>query len=102
MSPDRRLAFANFARRSGVDGMQRLATMLAQSMQYGTPLGQVLRAVADQLRQERMTKLEERAAKLPAKLVLPLILFIMPCLFIILVGSSFMRLYEVLPTLTHH
>jgi tight adherence protein C len=100
--PDRRVAFANFAKRTGVDGMQRMATTLAQSMQYGTPLGQALRAAADQLRHERMIKLEERAVKLPAKLVLPLILFIMPCLFIILVGSSFMRLYDVLPTLAHH
>jgi tight adherence protein C len=76
--------------------MQRLATMLSQSLQYGTPLGQALRAVATALRRERTIKLEERAAKLPAKLVLPLILFIMPCLIIILVGSSFLRLFDVL------
>jgi tight adherence protein C len=94
--PDRREAFANFAKRSGIDGMQRLATMLAQSLQYGTPLGLALRAVAAELRRERVIKLEERAAKLPAKLVLPLILFIMPCLIIILVGSSFLRLFDVL------
>lgn len=97
--PDRREAFSNFARRSGIDGMQRLATMLSQSLQYGTPLGQALRAVATALRRERTIKLEERAAKLPAKLVLPLILFIMPCLIIILVGSSFLRLFDVLKAL---
>jgi len=94
--PDRREAFANFARRTGVDGMQRLATMLAQSQQYGTPLGQALRSVAADLRRDRLVKLEERAAKLPAKLVMPLILFIMPCLIIILVGSSFLRLFDFL------
>ena len=98
--PERREAFANFARRSGIDGMQRLATMLSQSLQYGTPLGQALRTVAAELRRDRMIKLEERAAKLPAKLVLPLILFIMPCLIIILVGSSFLRLFDVLAAMT--
>ena len=99
--PDRREAFSNFAKQSGVEGMQRLATILAQSQQYGTPLGQALRAVAVELRRNRMVKLEERAAKLPAKLVLPLILFIMPCLIIVLVGSSFLRLFDALASLTH-
>ena len=66
----------------------------------GTPLGQALRTVAAELRRDRMIKLEERAAKLPAKLVLPLILFIMPCLIIILVGSSFLRLFDVLAAMT--
>ena len=98
--PDRREAFNNFARRTGVDGLQRLATMLAQSQQYGTPLGQALRTVSADLRRERLIKLEERAAKLPAKLVLPLILFIMPCLIIILVGSSFLQLFDFLGAMT--
>lgn len=94
--PDRREAFANFGKRTGVDGMQRLATMLAQSLNYGTPLGEALRAVAADLRRERMLTLEERAAKLPAKLVLPLIVFILPSLIIVLVGSSFLRLFDAL------
>jgi tight adherence protein C len=94
--PDRREAFANFGKRTPVDGLQRLATMLAQSLNYGTPLGDALRAVAADLRRERMLKLEERAAKLPAKLVLPLIVFILPCLVIVLVGSSFLRLFDAL------
>jgi len=94
--PDRREAFANFGKRSGVDGMQRLATMLVQSLTYGTPLAEALRAVAAELRRERMIKLEERASKLPAKLVLPLIVFILPCLVIVLVGSSFLRLFDAL------
>jgi len=97
--PDRRVAFANFGQRSSVDGLQRLATMMAQSLHYGTPLGQALRAVANQLRRERMIQLESQAAKLPAKLVLPLILFIMPCLIIVLVGASFLRLFDALGAL---
>lgn len=92
--PDRREAFQNFGRRSGVEGLQRLGTMLAQSLQFGTPLGQALRAVAAELRRDRTNKLEEKAVKLPAKLIFPLIVFIMPCLWIILVGTSFLRLYD--------
>ncbi len=92
--PDRREAFQNFGRRSGSEGLQRLGTMLAQSLQFGTPLGQALRAVAGELRRDRSNKLEEKAVKLPAKLIFPLVLFIMPCLSIILVGSSFLRLYD--------
>jgi tight adherence protein C len=99
--PDRRDAFANFARRTGVDGMQRLATMLAQSQQYGTPLGQALRSVAADLRRDRLVAMEARAAKLPAKLVMPLILFVMPCLIIILVGSAFLRLFDFLGSMAH-
>jgi tight adherence protein C len=90
----RRDAFANLNARSGAEGMRRFGTMLGQSLQYGTPLGDALRAVADELRRERMNKLEEKAVKLPAKLIFPLIFFIMPSLYIVLLGTSFMRLYD--------
>jgi tight adherence protein C len=92
----RRDAFANLNARSGGEGMRRFGTMLGQSLQYGTPLGDALRAVADELRRDRMNKLEERAVKLPAKLIFPLIFFIMPSLYIVLLGTSFMRLYDAL------
>src|SRR5262249_3719907 len=92
----RRDAFANLNARSGGEGMRRLGTMLGQSLQYGTPLGDALRAVADELRRDRMNKLEEKAVKLPAKLIFPLIFFIMPSLYIVLLGTSFIRLYDVL------
>jgi tight adherence protein C len=90
----RRDAFANLNARSGGEGMRRFGTMLGQSLQYGTPLGDALRAVADELRRDRMNKLEEKAVKLPAKLIFPLIFFIMPSLYIVLLGTSFMRLYD--------
>lgn len=96
--PDRREAIQNFARRCGVEGLQRLATMLSQALQLGTPIGQALRSVAIELRRERANKLEEKAVKLPAKLIFPLILFIMPSLYIVLLGPSFMRLFGVLGT----
>lgn len=100
--PDRREAFQNFGRRSGIEGLQRLATMLAQALQFGTPLGEALRAIAAELRRDRMNKLEERAVKLPAKLIFPLVLFIMPCLWVILVGGPFLHLYDSLGTISSH
>jgi tight adherence protein C len=102
--PDRREAFANFGRRSGVEAIRRLATMLGQALNYGTPLGDALRAVAADLRRERMVALEAKCARLPVLLVLPLMLFIMPALFIVLAGSPVLRLFDSLQsiTLTHH
>jgi tight adherence protein C len=99
--PDRRDAFRNFADRTGVDGARRVATMLAQSMKYGTPLSQALRTVALDLRRERMTALESKASQLPAMLTLPLILFIMPSLFIVLIGPAFLHLGDMFRTLFH-
>ncbi|HUB14595.1 MAG TPA: type II secretion system F family protein [Acetobacteraceae bacterium] len=96
--PDRSDALTNLGKRSGSDGLRRFATMLNQSFKYGTPLSQALRAVAEELRRDRMNKLEESAVKLPAKLIFPLILFIMPSLYIILLGPSFMQLHDTLTT----
>jgi tight adherence protein C len=92
--PDRREAFQNFGRRSGVEGIRRMATLLGQTLQYGTPLGQSLRAMANQLRREQMIRLEAKAVRLPALLVFPLIVFIMPSLFIVLMGPTMMRLMD--------
>ena len=92
--PNRREAFANLAARSSHDGLRRFGTMVNQSMQYGTPLGSVLRHVADELRRERLTKLEERAHKLGAKLLIPMVIFLLPCMGIILGASSFLRLID--------
>lgn len=96
MLPDRHQAIQNLGLRSGADGLKRLAAILAQTMQFGTPLTQGLRAVAAELRRERMIALEAKAARLPALLVLPMILFIMPCLFVVLMGPSVLRLMDAL------
>jgi tight adherence protein C len=98
--PDRGQAFRNFGRRAGIEGLQRLGTMLGQSLQYGTPLSRALRAVALDLRRERMNELEEKAVRLPALLVFPVVLFIMPSLYIVLLGTSFLRLHDVLHGIT--
>ncbi len=92
--PDRREAFANFGRRAGVEGFRRLATMLAQALNYGTPIAEALRAVAADLRRDRMVAMEGKCAKLPAMLVLPLIVFIMPALFIVLAASPVLRIVD--------
>lgn len=94
--PDRRDAFDNFGRRSGIDGFRRLAAMLGQTLQYGTPVAEALRSVAADLRRDRMVQLEAKCTKLPALLVLPLIIFIMPALFVVLAASPILRVLDTL------
>jgi tight adherence protein C len=94
MMPDRSVAMERFAERAEVEGLRRLSSTLAQAMRYGTPLAQALRALAADQRNERMLRLESKAARLPALLVLPLVMFILPPLFIILVGPSFVKLID--------
>jgi tight adherence protein C len=88
--PNRSEAFEKLGSMS--DGLRRFGTMVSQSMQYGTPLSQVLRSIAVDLRRERITKLEERAHKLGAKLTIPMVLFMLPAMFVILGGSPFLHL----------
>ncbi len=92
--PDRRMALTRLAERAPIDGLQQLAGTLAQTFRFGTPLAQALRVLAAESRQERIVRLETKAARLPALMVLPLILFIMPCLFIVLIGPSALALAE--------
>ena len=88
--PNRRDAFEKLGSTS--DGLRRFGTMISQSLQYGTPLSQALRSIATELRRESITKLEERAHKLGAKLTIPMVLFMLPAMFIIMGASSFLHL----------
>jgi tight adherence protein C len=88
--PNRRDAFEKLASTS--DGLRRFGTMVSQSLQYGTPLSQALRSIATELRRESITKLEERAHKLGAKLTIPMVLFMLPAMFVILGASPFLHL----------
>ena len=88
--PNRSDAFEKLGSTS--DGLRRFGTMVAQSLQYGTPVGQALRSIAVDLRRERITKLEERAHKLGAKLTIPMVLFLLPAMFVILGGSPILHL----------
>ncbi len=92
MLPDRRQALERFAERSEFEGFKRLGGTLSQTLKYGTPLAQALRVLAAEMRQDRMLRIEEKAIRLPALLVIPLILFIMPAVFIALVGPSVLEL----------
>ena len=88
--PNRRDAFEKLGATS--DGLRQFGVMVSQSLQYGTPLSQALRAIAEELRRDSIIKLEERAHKLGAKLLLPMTLFMLPAMFVILGGSSFLHL----------
>jgi tight adherence protein C len=86
--PERRLAFENLNARTNSDGVRAVVNTLQQTAKFGTPLAQSLRVLAAEMRQARMTRAEEKAARLPALLTVPMILFILPCLFIVLLGPA--------------
>ena len=86
--PNRRTALMNLAQRVDLPSLGSLITTLVQSERYGTPLAAALRTLSAESRNERMMKAEEKAARLPAILTIPLILFILPCLFIVLLGPA--------------
>jgi tight adherence protein C len=96
--PNRHEALNNFGQRSGVAGIRRMAAILSQTLQYGSPLGEALRAIASELRRERVTRLEEKAIRLPALLVFPLIFFIMPSFFVVMAGGPILRLMAMMHT----
>jgi tight adherence protein C len=96
VNADVRSALANLGRRTGLDCMRRLGGVLIQSMQYGTPLTQALRALAAEQRQDLLARFEARAARLPVLLTLPMIIFILPCVFLIVAGPAMIDVYRAL------
>ena len=92
--PERRLAFDNLNARTNSDGIRAVVNTLQQTAKFGTPLAQSLRVLAAEMRQARMTRAEEKAARLPALLTVPMILFILPCLFIVLLGPAAIGLID--------
>jgi tight adherence protein C len=89
--PVRRTALENLTRRVETPAVRGVVNTLLQTEKYGTPLAQSLRVLAAEFREERMLKAEEKAAKLPATLTIPLIVFIMPTLFVVLLGPAILR-----------
>ncbi len=85
---DRRLAFENFAKRIDLDSVRGVVTTMIQTEKYGTPLASALRVLSAEFRNERMMRAEEKAARLPAIMTVPLILFILPVLFIVILGPA--------------
>jgi tight adherence protein C len=88
---DTQQALANLAARTGLPTLKRLVSTLVQTMRYGTPLTEALRGLSAEVRQQALTRFETRAARLPVLLTLPMILFILPCVFIIVGGPAFIQ-----------
>ena len=89
---DRKVAYENLAKRTGLEGVKSVCLALMQSERYGTPLGQSLRVMAQENRDMRMNEAEKKAAALPPKLTVPMILFFLPCLFIVILGPTYIKL----------
>ena len=85
---DRRQAFENLANRVNLDAVKGVVTTMIQTEKYGTPLASALRVLSAEFRNERMMRAEEKAARLPAIMTVPLILFILPVLFIVILGPA--------------
>lgn len=85
---DRKVAYENLAKRTGLDGVKSVCLALQQSERYGTPLGQALRVMAQENRDMRMSAAEKKAAALPPKLTVPMILFFLPVLFVVILGPT--------------
>lgn len=85
---DRRTAFENLAMRVDLDAVKGVVTTMIQTEKYGTPLASALRVLSAEFRNERMMRAEEKAARLPAIMTVPLILFILPTLFVVILGPA--------------
>ncbi|MGE0628116.1 MAG: type II secretion system F family protein [Hyphomicrobiaceae bacterium] len=85
---DRRQAYENLGKRTGLPGIKAVATALIQAERYGTPIGQALRVMAKENRDMRMAEAEKKAAALPPKLTVPMIVFFLPVLFIVILGPA--------------
>jgi tight adherence protein C len=92
--PERRTAFENLNTRTDSDGIRGVVNTLTQTAKFGTPLAQSLRVLAAEMRQARMTRAEEKAARLPAMLTVPMIIFILPTLFIVLLGPAAINIMD--------
>jgi tight adherence protein C len=88
---DRRQAYENLAKRTDLEGVKSVCMALQQSERYGTPLGHTLRVMAQENRDMRMAEAEKKAAALPPKLTVPMILFFLPVLFVVILGPAAIR-----------
>ncbi len=94
--PDREMALKNFARRVDVPSVRSVTATLAHTMRFGTPLAQALRVVASELRNEALARLEERANRMPVLLTIPMVVFILPAVFILIGGPAFLKVMDVI------
>ena len=92
--PDRRIAFENLANRTGLDPVKAVTTALIQAERYGTPVGQALRVLSQESRDTRMNEAEKKAAALPPKLTVPMILFFLPVLFVVILTPAMIQVFK--------
>lgn len=92
----RRDALKNLALRTDLDDVRSLVTLLVQTERFGTSIAQALRVHSDSMRTKRFQRVEEVAAKLPVKLLFPLIFFIFPSLFVVILGPAILKVYRTL------
>jgi tight adherence protein C len=93
--PDRRQAYENLAKRTDLEGVKAVCVSLQQAERYGTPLGQTLRVMAQENRDMRMSEADKKAAALPPKLTVPMILFFLPVLFIVILGPAAIKVMAI-------
>jgi len=93
--PERRQAYENLAKRTNMEGVKSVCVALQQSERYGTPLGQTLRTMAQENRDMRMSEAEKKAAGLPPKLTVPMIVFFLPVLFVVILGPAVIKLMAI-------
>ena len=91
---ERRQAYENLADRTGLDGVKSVSMALIQAERYGTPLGHALRVLAQENRDMRMMEAEKKAAALPPKLTVPMILFFLPVLFAVIMGPAMIQIFN--------
>ncbi|MDR7118579.1 type II secretion system F family protein [Caulobacter sp. BE254] len=94
--PERRLAYEGLARRTNHPGIRSVVTAMIQAERYGTPLGSALRVMAKENRELRLSAAEKKAAALPAKLTVPMIVFFLPVLFIVIMGPAIIKIQDVM------
>jgi tight adherence protein C len=90
---ERRSAYENLALRTGLEPVKSIATALMQAERYGTPLGSTLRVLAQESRDQRMNEAEKKAAALPPKLTVPMIVFFLPVLFIVIMTPAMIQVF---------
>jgi tight adherence protein C len=91
---DRRMAYENLGKRTGLPGIKSVATALIQAERYGTPVGSALRVMAKENRDMRMADAEKKAAALPPKLTVPMIIFFLPVLFVVILGPAMIQVLK--------
>ncbi|TCS18243.1 type II secretion system F family protein [Caulobacter sp. BK020] len=94
--PERRLAYEGLARRTNHPGIRSVVTAMVQAERYGTPLGAALRVMAKENRELRLSAAEKKAAALPAKLTVPMIVFFLPVLFVVIMGPAIIKIQDVM------